>query len=373
MASPAQRNRLSRAKVLQWKKTTVIRADQKKVPARAPVIISASRATDIPAFYSDWLIHRLEAGYAVWVNPFNRKPGYISFEAARLFVFWTKNPRPLMPRLDEFERRDTNYYFQFTLNDYESEKLEPRLPPLQERIRTFRELSDKIGRHRVIWRFDPLIVTPGLSVEHLLEKIASIGSRLMHKTDKLVVSFVDVAAYQKVQNSLIRELDCFDRASVFSAEPSESQIRQIARGLEQLKTRWYKQGWDITVATCGESMDLKTDYGIVKNKCIDDDLIRRVFSHDQKLMRFVDYGETDPDTVRQLEMFATSKKVDLKDKGQRKACGCISSKDIGMYDTCPHFCVYCYANTSRNKVNHHIARHSQYGEGLVDSPKSSQL
>jgi DNA repair photolyase len=357
---------------LKWKKTTVIRADQKRVPARAPIIISASRATDIPAFYTDWLIHRLEAGYAVWVNPFNkRQPFYVSFEAARLFVFWTKNPRPLMPRLDEFEKRDINYYFQFTLNDYESEQLEPRLPPLQERIRTFRELSDKIGRHRVIWRFDPLIVTPGLSVEHLLEKIASIGSRLMHKTDKLVVSFVDVTAYQKVQNSLIRELDLFDRSSVFSAEPSESQIRQIARGLEQLKTRWYRQGWDITVATCGESMDLKTDYGIVKNKCIDDDLIRRVFSHDQTLMRFVDYGETDPDTARQLEMFATPGKVDLKDKGQRKACRCISSKDIGMYDTCPHFCVYCYANTSRHSVNRQFARHSKYGERLIDSPDSS--
>ncbi len=360
------------ARSLQWKKTTVVRADQKQVSARAPVIISASRATDIPAFYADWLINRVRAGYTVWVNPFNRKPIYISFEAARLFVFWSKNPKPLMPRLDEFEKRNINYYFQFTLNDYASEKLEPGLPPLQERIRTFRKLSDKIGRHRVVWRFDPLIVIPGVSVERLLEKIASIGSRLMHKTDKLVVSFVDVAAYQKVQNNLVRELDFFDRSSVVSAEPSESQIQQIARGLEQLKTQWYRQGWDITIATCGEFMDLKTDYGIVKNRCIDDDLIRKLFFHDQKLMQFVNHGVTDPDTVRQLDMFAVPGKVDLKDKGQRKACGCIASKDIGMYDTCPHFCVYCYADTSRNRVRRHFARHSKFGDRLIDSPDSCQ-
>ena len=362
------------ARPMQWKKTTVIRADQKRVSARAPIIISASRATDIPAFYADWLINRLKAGYAVWVNPFNKaRPLYVSFDVARLFVFWTKNPKPLMSRLDEFEKRDINYYFQFTLNDYESEKLEPRLPPLHERIHTFRELSDKIGRHRVIWRFDPLIITPGLSVERLLEKIASIGSRLMHKTDKLVVSFVDVTGYQKVQNNLIRELDFFDRSLVVSAEPSGPQIHQIARGLEQLKTRWYKQGWDITVATCGESMDLKTDYGIVKNRCIDDDLIRKAFPHDRKLLQFVDYGETDPDVVRQQDLFATPRKITLKDKGQRNACHCIWSKDIGMYDTCPHFCVYCYASTSRNRVNRHFARHSKYGERLIDSPDPAHL
>ncbi len=355
---------------MQWKKTTVIRADKKRVSARAPVIISASRATDIPAFYTDWLINRLNAGYAVWVNPFNNaRLYYVSFEAARLFVFWTKNPGPLIRRLDEFEKRNIHYYFQVTLNDYETEKFEPGLPPLHERIHTFRELSDRIGRHRVIWRFDPLIVTPRLSPERLLEKIAHIGNRLMHKTDKLVISFVDVDAYPKVRNNLVRELDLFDSDSVVSAEPSWPQIRRIARGLEQLRTHWKRQGWNITVATCGESMDLETDYGIVKNRCIDDDLIRNVFSHDRELMQFVDYGETDPEAVRQREMFAAPRTVNIKDKGQRKACNCISSKDIGMYNTCPHFCVYCYANTSRNRVTGNLSKHSARAESLIENEK----
>ncbi|MEX1312560.1 MAG: DUF1848 domain-containing protein [Desulfotignum sp.] len=349
---------------MQWKKTTVVRADKERVTALAPVIISASRATDIPAFYADWMIHRLKAGYAVWYNPFNQKPCFVSFEAARLFVFWTKNPRPLMSCLDAFEERNLNYYFQFTLNDYEQENFEPGLPPLTERIDTFRELSDRIGKERVIWRFDPLIVTSRLSPERLLEKIESTGNRLMHKTGKLVVSFVDVAAYQKVRNNLIRELDLFDRSSVLSAEPSRHQIRTIAEGLKQLSKQWHARGWDITLATCGESMDLAADYGIVKNKCIDDDLIRKLFSHDGPLMRFVDDGDTGAGPERQLEMFTVPGQIDLKDRGQRKACRCIYSKDIGMYGTCRHFCVYCYANTSRNVVNRHWADHRKDAESL---------
>jgi hypothetical protein len=349
---------------MQWKKTTVARADKERVTALAPVIISASRATDIPAFYADWMIHRLKAGYAVWYNPFNQKPCYVSFEAARLFVFWTKNPRPLMSCLEAFEERNLNYYFQFTLNDYEQENFEPGLPPLTERIDTFRELSGRIGKDRVIWRFDPLIVTPRLSPERLLEKIESIGNRLMHKTGKLVVSFVDVAAYQKVRNNLIRESDLFDRSSVLSAEPSRHQIRTIAEGLKQLRRQWHARGWDITLATCGESMDLAADYGIVKNKCIDDDLIRKLFHHDRRLMRFVDHGDSDSESARPLEMFPAPGKIDLKDKGQRRACRCIYSKDIGMYDTCRHFCVYCYANTSRNVVNRNWTRHRKDAESL---------
>lgn len=239
------------SKPMQWKRTTVTRKNGETVAAKAPIIISASRATDIPAFFTDWLIRRLKAGYVIWYNPFDRKPHFVSFEAARLFVFWTKNPRPLISSLDAFDSRDINYYFQFTLNDYEKEYFEPNLPSLKERIDTFKALSDRIGRERVIWRFDPLIVTPRLSPERLLEKIENIGRQLMHKTDKLVFSFVKVSAYQKVQNSLVRELDLFDRSTVQTAEPNPEQIQTLAGGLKDLKDRWLAQGWDITWPPAG--------------------------------------------------------------------------------------------------------------------------
>ena len=154
-----------------WNKV-MIDTPHGEVPGGAPVIISASRATDIPAFYSDWFFERLKAGYLKWINPFNRKAQYVSTAEARVFVFWTKNPAPMMMRLAELEMRDINYYFMVTVNDYETEGLEPGLPSLDARIESFTRLSNLIGKERVIWRFDPLLLTDCMGPEKLLEKIA---------------------------------------------------------------------------------------------------------------------------------------------------------------------------------------------------------
>lgn len=126
------------------------------VDAQAPVIISASRATDIPAFYAKWFINRLKAGYVIWHNPFNQQPMYVSFKNCKVIVFWTKNPKPLIPLLHKIDQAGLHYYFQFTLNDYMKERLEPNVPPLDARIKMFKELSNPIGKEKVIWRFDPI-------------------------------------------------------------------------------------------------------------------------------------------------------------------------------------------------------------------------
>ena len=133
-----------------WEKTT-IKTDQKEiVEAISPVIISASRSTDIPAFYSEWFLNRLNSGYAKWINPFNGQPQYISFDKTRVMVFWTKDAQPLIKHLRSVDERKINYYFQFTLNDYDDERFEPRVPQLEQRISTFQELSDLIGKKKVI-------------------------------------------------------------------------------------------------------------------------------------------------------------------------------------------------------------------------------
>ena len=135
-----------------------------KVEAQLPVRISASRSTDIPAFYSKWLINRIKKGHIVWYNPFNQQPLYVSFKNCKVIVFWTKNPKPLIPYLKDLDGLGIHYYFQYTLNNYEKESFEPKLPSLKNRINTFKELSNLIGKEKVIWRFDPIILTPELTL-----------------------------------------------------------------------------------------------------------------------------------------------------------------------------------------------------------------
>ena len=144
--------------------------------AQAPVIVSASRSTDIPAFYADWFFHRLkEAGYSAWTNPFNGVKSFVSYDKCRFILFWSKNPQKLLPHLDELKEKNIGCYIQYTLNDYVEEGLEKGVPSLEGRIDTFKQLVDKLGKGRVIWRFDPLILTDKISLEDLLRKVENIG------------------------------------------------------------------------------------------------------------------------------------------------------------------------------------------------------
>lgn len=313
-----------------WDKVNIKTLDGEK-PGIAPLIISASRSTDIPAFYSEWFFNRLKEGYVKWINPFNQRPQYVSFENTRVIVFWTKNAKPIIDKLNELDERNINYYFQYTLNDYEKEGFERNVPPLEYRIETFKELSKKIGKEKVIWRFDPLILTESLSVDDLLDKIKKVGDKIHSYTEKLVFSFADISTYLKVERN-------FKKNEIKYIEFDTDNMKRIAEGLNAIN-----KNWGLEVATCSEEIDL-TNYGIKKNKCIDDDLMIKVFKNDKVLMDFLGHSD-----VQQLGFLSDSKsKNNLKDKGQRKTCGCIVSKDIGQYNTCNHKCIYCYANYSQN-------------------------
>ncbi len=150
---------------LKWNTTEIQTDEGQTVRAKTPVIISASRSTDIPAFFSRWFMNRLRRGYIRWVNPFNRASEYVSFQEARVIVFWSKNPKPLIQYLPELDSKGINYYFQFTVNDYALENLEPHVPSLSQRIDTFRALAEMVGKKRIVWRFDPLILTDALTVD----------------------------------------------------------------------------------------------------------------------------------------------------------------------------------------------------------------
>ena len=328
-----------------------IETEEGTIQGVAPIIISASRSTDISAFYSEWFMNRVRKGYVKWINPFNGKPQYISFEKTRVFVFWTKDAKPLISYLHTLDEKGFNYYFTFTINDYEKEGLEPRVPKLQERIDTFKRLSEKIGKEKVIWRFDPLLLTDQINVDTLLDKIFTIGSQIADYTNKLIFSFADITTYRKVQINLQKQ-------NINYKEFTTDTMETVANGLFEIN-----RSWDLEIAICSEDIDL-AKYNINKNKCIDDALMVKAFHKDKKLMDFLGYECSDGHSQCQemtlfdfvhhndkpmLEMNKENHQSPikkLKDKGQRQSCGCIVSKDIGQYDTCSHECIYCYANKS---------------------------
>ena len=335
------------------------------VEASAPVIISASRSTDIPAFYAKWFFNRLKKGYCAWYNPFNQKPTYVSFKNCKVVVFWTKNPKPILPYLHELDEKGIHYYFQFTLNDYAKEGFEPNVPSVDERVETFKKLSEMIGKERVIWRFDPLIITPNITPRDLLTRIWHIGNKLKGYTNKLVFSFVDVKAYRKVQNNLVKETKLFTKEDVENAEANHAQRIEIVEGLRKIREAWHKEGWQIEMATCAENIDLEA-YGIEHNRCIDGELMKRIFAEDEELVYYLHTLK-----LPERDMFSNippipQKTRKVKDSGQRKLCGCMVSKDIGMYNTCRHFCVYCYANTSKECVLNNKEKHNDESESIVE-------
>lgn len=334
--------------------------------ASAPIIISASRSTDIPAFYAKWFINRLKAGYCVWYNPFNQRPMYISFAKTKVIVFWTKNPEPMIEFLPELDKRGIHYYFQVTLNDYEKEGFEPNVPSLQHRIEVFKHLSDKIGKEKVIWRFDPLILTEQLTPRQLLTKIYHVGNQLKGYTDKLVFSFIDVMAYRKVQANLVKNTPFFTRENVVTAEPEGDKRMELVEGLVKLRDHWRSEGWNIALATCAEAIDLES-FGIEHNRCIDGELIEKLWHEDRELVYYLHTGKLpESNGLFQQDIVIPEKSKNLKDKGQRKVCGCILSKDIGMYNTCRHFCVYCYANTSKDMVIKNMEKHNDDSESIIE-------
>lgn len=334
------------------------------VEATAPVIISASRSTDIPAFFAKWFFNRLAKGYCVWYNPFNQQPMYISFSKCKVVVFWTKNPEQIIPFLPELDRRGIHYYFQVTLNDYMKEGFEPNVPPVEKRIETFRKLSQLIGKEKVIWRFDPLIITPTIGPRELLKRIWNIGNQLKGYTDKLVFSFVDVKAYRKVQNNLVKETMLFTKEDVEKAEANHAQRIEIVEGLLKIRNAWHQEGWDVEMATCAEDINLEK-YGIEHNRCIDGELMKRIFADDEELVYYLHTLKwPERDIFGQLPPIPEKEK-NVKDVGQRKICGCMVSKDIGMYNTCRHFCVYCYANTSKESVMKNVSKYNEDSESII--------
>ena len=278
------------------------------------MIISASRRTDIPSFYSEWFYNRLREGYVLVRNPMNaHQVGKISLspEVVDGIVFWTKNPIPMMGRLSELD--GYHYYFQFTLTAY-GKDVEPGIPSKNQRmIPAFCELSKQIGRERVVWRYDPIFLSEDYTVEYHLKYFRVLAKKLAPYTDTCTVSFLDF--YRNAAGAL--------RPRGIRAPSREEQLTLMCNFSETAKAD------GIRVNTCAEEGDF-AGYGIGHACCIDRERLERIGG------------------VR----------LDVKkDPNQREACGCVSSMDIGVYNTCPNGCIYCYANYGPNRQGGRVSRH----------------
>lgn len=285
------------------------------------MILSVSRRTDIPAFYSEWFFNRLKEGFVYVRNPMNIHQVSkitLSPDVIDCIVFWSKNPKPILTRLDELKRY--MYYFQFTINAYDK-GFEVGVPKKEGIINTFKELSEKIGPKRVIWRYDPILLTEKMDKEYHYRYFEEIAKRLEGYTTTCVISFVDL--YKKTQSNL---------KDTQAREPSFKEMLEMAARLFLIANKY-----GITIQTCAEEIALES-VGVKHGKCIDNALIEDLLG---------------------------VKLVVSKDPNQRKECGCVQSIDIGEYNTCAHGCKYCYANFKESVVLQKRAMHDPSSPLLV--------
>lgn len=273
------------------------------------MIISASRRTDIPAFFAGWFMERVREGRCSYPNPFRpaqRVSVSLRPEDVDAVVFWSKDPRNLLPFLPELSARGYRYYFQFTVNGYPA-FLEPGVPPLEQVLDTFARLADLIAPAPVVWRYDPIVLTDATGPDYHRRRFEYLARRLAPHTRRVVISLFD--DYRRA-GARLRRAASEAGVRVHPAVPGTPEVDGLlgdlaaaarARGLEAF--------------SCAEEADL-TPLGLPPGRCIDDRLLR----------------DTLGVTVRAG-----------KDPGQRPACRCVESRDIGTYGTCGHGCVYCYA------------------------------
>ncbi len=288
------------------------------------MIISASRRTDIPAFFSRQLMRDIRAGFRDVPHPFGGKTYRVDLrpEAVDIFVFWTRDPRPLIPHLAELDERGYRYYFLFTLLDYPPQ-IEPKAPPLEERLQAFLDLSQRLGSGRVLWRYDPILITSISDFAYHRRVFSFLASRLESATKRVILSFYDDYRSTEVRLSALDGMGIrrFRREELFGGIAAETPAEEKgeitgepAALLRDIADEAKSRG--IRPVSCAEPVSL-SPFGIEAAPCIDPQLIEEEFG------------------------LSVSR---AKDRGQREECLCVKSRDIGSYGTCPAGCLYCYAS-----------------------------
>ncbi len=295
----------------------------------APRIVSVSRRTDIPAYYADWFMRQVERGEVFYPNPISFRPVRLSLrpEHVLLLVFWTRNPHPLERHLDRLEAHyGRAFYFHFTINGL-PKTLETNNPPLDFAIATFRRLAQRYPG-QVYWRYDPIVLSDRTPAEYHLEKFSELAGRLSGATTRCYFSFV--AWYQKVR-------------------------RNFAEAAHKHGVQFHDPGLPERLALVQALADRAAPHGIQLHSCCQDALCT--------LPQVAKARCVDAEAVRQ---FAPERWRRLAAAPTREDCGCCESRDIGYYDSCPHGCLYCYANLKRAKAKAFHDRYLQQRELPLD-------
>ena len=301
---------------------------------RPTMIISASRRTDIPAFYAEWFMNRIREEYLFVQNPFNANRFTkvdLSPSNVEAIVFWTKNPAPMLGYLDELDARGYRYYFQFTVTAY-PKLIEPSVPAEEQLLANFRNLTARIGAERVVWRFDPVLISDLAPENIVLETFGRLAGRMKGQTERVVISF---AHFYRTVKSRLDRAQKETGVGFTDIMDNPGQVYGVAREMASIAKRN-----SMRIESCAEKLDL-SEFGIEHGKCIDDDLLKKVFGIDV---------------------------TPVKDPYQRIECRCVRSQDIGQYDTCPHGCLYCYANPNRSRAHKNLALHDPKSPYLIGRP-----
>lgn len=295
------------------------------------MIISASRRTDIPAYYSEWFFNRLQTGHCMTVNPMNPTIFYnipLRPETVDAIVFWSKNPYPMLKKLHLLEQYA--YYFQYTITAY-GDDIEINLPRKKYLVDTFIKLSKIIGKSRVIWRYDPILLSPKYTIAYHERYFEILCRNLAPHTEKVVVSFLSIYRKNKAR--------CEEKQLVV---PSENEKKAL---LEYFAKTACAQG--IRLEVCSQEFHSSTQYPVYPSHCIDIQLINKI----------------------------TGKKLLAeKDPNQREFCGCAKSSDIGMYNSCYNGCTYCYAAFKNNRLEENKGCHDPESPLLIGHvPENAQI
>ncbi len=289
------------------------------------MILNISGRTDIVAFYSDWLMNRLEEGFVDVRNPFNPKMvSRIMMEDVDLLFFCTKNPIPI---LDKIEKINKKMYFHITLTSYRK-NIEPGLPPKKDIIEAIRKLSKMIGKDNIVIRYDPIFINSEYTLEYHVKAFDKLCALLDGYTNKILISFID--NYKNVRNNynILKYI-----------EFTEKEYETIGKKFSESARKH-----NIVVHTCAENRNL-TEYGFIKDECMSKELA-----------------------------FKLTGKVYKKWKARKNVpCECIEMVDIGVYNSCKHFCKYCYANFDEKQVRDNYSKHNPKSSLLIGELSSDDI